>query len=114
MNIFEWIYLGLMVLLVLICILMLVKNEVTFRNHRLISNAIFLYTMDCIDKAYKEARETGKDYDECCKCEVDYDDMEDYNNTLYRLWDWGYTRILPPEKFEIIKPYIEQAKEECK
>lgn len=27
--------------------------------------------------------------------------------TFYRWWDWGYTRILPKDKFEIIKPYLE-------
>ena len=37
---------------------------------------------------------------------VSYDDMESDNKTLLRLWDWGYTRILPPEKFELIKPFI--------
>lgn len=41
------------------------------------------------------------------KNDVDYDDMENYVVTLWRLWDWGYTRILPKDKFEIIKPYIE-------
>lgn len=37
---------------------------------------------------------------------VSLNDMEDYDSTFYRWWDWGYTRILPPEKFEIIKPWI--------
>ena len=50
-----------------------------------------------------------------CKCirygfepNVDYDDMEDYDSTLFRFWDWGYTNILPKEKFEIIKPFIKE------
>lgn len=37
---------------------------------------------------------------------VSLNDMEDYDSTFYRWWDWGYTRILPPEKFKIIKPWI--------
>jgi hypothetical protein len=39
---------------------------------------------------------------------VDYNDEESYEKTLFRLWDWGYTRILPKDKFEIIKPYIDR------
>lgn len=38
--------------------------------------------------------------------EVHYYDMESYTATSMRIWDWGHTRILPKEKFEIIKPYI--------
>ena len=38
--------------------------------------------------------------------EVDYRDEESYERTLYRLYDWGYTRILPADKMELIKPFI--------
>ena len=41
------------------------------------------------------------------KYEVDYSDMRSYKGIYVRFWDWGYTNILPPEKFVIIKPYIE-------
>ena len=34
--------------------------------------------------------------------------MEDFDKTLFRLWDWGYKNILPKEDFELIKPYIEE------
>lgn len=34
--------------------------------------------------------------------------MESFVRTLFRLWDWGYTRILPEEYFELIKPYFEE------
>ena len=37
---------------------------------------------------------------------VTYADMESYFKTVYRFWDWGYTRILPPDKFEKIQPYL--------
>jgi hypothetical protein len=33
--------------------------------------------------------------------------MESYNKTLYRLWDWGYKRIVPKEIYDRIKDYIE-------
>ena len=39
-------------------------------------------------------------------CQVEYRHMESYHMTILRIWDWGCTRILPKEKFEIIKPYM--------
>lgn len=87
-EIFLWIFLGLMIVI-------LIKNQVTFSMHMKISKAIYDHHMECIDK-----------YDFDALCAVDYEDEEAYEATLFRLWDWGYKRILPPEKFEIIKPYI--------
>lgn len=34
--------------------------------------------------------------------------MEQYEVTLFRLWDWGCTRIVPKDVYEVIKPYIGQ------
>lgn len=39
---------------------------------------------------------------------VDFSDMEDYDKTCRRWWDWSYKRILPKEKFELIKPYLKK------
>lgn len=83
------------------CIFMIIKNENAYQQHMLITYAIGLYQLDKIDK---------REYD----YEVDFHDEEPYDKTLWRLWDWGYTRILPPEKFEIIKPYIAKVKGEKK
>lgn len=33
--------------------------------------------------------------------------MEDFDSTIYRLWDWGYKNILPNEYFELIESYIQ-------
>ena len=33
-------------------------------------------------------------------------DLEEFDETLKRWWDWGCKRILPSDKFEIIKPYL--------
>ena len=85
--------------MVIICLLVFcvsiyftVKNEVTYKHHDKLDKAIYKYKMECICNRTKFV--------------VDHDDMEDYNRTLYRFWDWRYTRILPKEKFEIIKSYI--------
>lgn len=86
------ILINILVVMLLLCIVMMIKNEVTYHHHMRILKAIKEYQNMC--------REYGKISD------VDYDDMENYECTLFRLWDWGYTRILPKDKFEIIKPYI--------
>lgn len=38
-------------------------------------------------------------------CEL-FDEMEPYKSTLFRWWDWGHKRIVPPDMYELIKPYI--------
>ena len=81
-----------LVSMLLLAIIVLIKNEVTYCQQMRLAKAIKEYQNMC--------REYGKISD------VDYDDMENYECTLFRLWDWGYTRILPKDKLEIIKPYI--------
>lgn len=77
-----------------LCLVMIVRNEVTYHNRELISNAIFKYHCDCFEKHRPIL--------------VTYLDRENYNATLFRIWDFGYTRILPKEKFEIIREFIEE------
>ena len=68
------------------------KNENAFKMHKTIDDAILLYKKHCIYRHKKPA--------------VDHDDVEHYFKTAFRIWDWGYTKLLPKEKLEIIKPYI--------
>lgn len=70
------------------------KNDRTLKMHNLILRAINEYHTDCIKK-----RTTF---------EVDYDDIEDFNKTLKRWWDWGYKRILTKDKLEIIRKFIDE------
>lgn len=76
-------------------IFLVAKNENTYQKQMIVSYAIYLYRLDMLHHDSEH--------------EVDFDDIESYMATFTRLWDWGYTRILPPEKYEIIKPYIEEA-----
>lgn len=85
-----------MIIVLILGGLALLKNEVTFNAHMRIANAIYLYSIDCM--------RSGK------VVLVDYRDMETYDQTFLRLWDWGYTRILSPAKFQIIKPYIKKGR----
>lgn len=81
-------------LFVAYCVFRIVKCDVTRRNHDVIIDAIYEYTSDALTNQYE--------------IKVGYGDMESFEETDNRLWDWGYTRILPPEKFELIKPYIKK------
>ena len=72
----------------------LLKNYVTYRNRAIIIYAICLYSWN----------------NNLVVTDI-YDDMESYDQTLFRLWDFGYKRILPTEQFEKIKPYIRNYRE---
>lgn len=37
---------------------------------------------------------------------IDTNQMEDYNKTLFRLWDWSYKRIVNKYVYDEIKEYI--------
>ena len=71
----------------LVCIFMMRKNLNTFKNFMLILNAISAYQRKCVFNHEEYA--------------VGFNDMRDYDKVFNRIWDWGYTRILPKEKFEI-------------
>lgn len=92
MEILKFIFLSALVCFAMFLLVMLVKNEVTYRQQIRICDAIYRYSMVCARSGVKR--------------EVEFEDIEPYNSTLFRLWDWGYTRILPPDKFEIIKDYV--------
>ena len=81
-----------MLILMALCIVKLIKNEVIYRQRKKILKAIKEYENMC----YKHGEISN----------VDCENIENYDSTLFRIWDWGYTRILPKDKFEIIKPYI--------
>lgn len=86
------IVINILVVMLLLCIVMMIKNEVTYHHRMRILKAIEEYENMCFD--YERMND------------VNCDDMENYVLTFLRIWDWGYTRILPKDKFEIIKPYI--------
>lgn len=80
----------------LLLVVISIKNAVTYINRRKIDRAIFYHHLHIL--LFVKPGNTEWD--------VDYSDVEPYTKTLWRLWDWGYTRILPKEKFEIVKPFM--------
>ena len=81
--------------ILIFCLIATIKNTNTFNCHEKIGKAIYKYKTRCIEECAWDDLHS-----------IEYKDMEDYNKTFWRLWDWGYTRILSKDKFEIIKPYI--------
>jgi hypothetical protein len=75
--------------LIALCVFFAVKTSNTYNNTITIINAIHAYRLEYLWNA-----------------QVDYKDMESFERTLFRFWDWGYKRILPKAQFELIKPYI--------
>ena len=69
------------------------KDGNTARNRRRVYDAICLYQ--------DASRSQG-----IFKVKVKCSDMEPVEETVKRWWDWGRKRILPADKFEIIKPYL--------
>lgn len=80
----------------LFSVILLVKNEVTFKNHERIIDAIDAFAEE--NDAYRIAL-------------VLMHSMEDYYKTLWRWWDWGCTRILKKEDYELIRPYLRKGKQ---
>ena len=76
------------------------KSNAALKAHTIIIDAIYKYQADRIENEHLCGTPVID--------EVDYCDMESYEKTLNRFYDWGYTRILPKDKFEIIKPFIEK------
>ena len=71
------------------------KNELTYKNRIKISNAIYKYNIDMIaQNKYGNI--------------LSYNCLESYDETLHRLWDFGYENIVPKDIYELIKDYIEE------
>ena len=72
--------------------IIILKIIITGVNHWVITDAIRDYQMECIM--------SEREYF------VDYEDKEDFEETMFRWWDWTHHRILPEEKYNLLMPYI--------
>ena len=95
MDIIDYILISLLALCAIAMLILLIlgfKNNNAFKQTQIIINAIYNYHLSCISNRSESL--------------VEYEDMKPYDNVWLNLFDWGYTNILPKEKFEIIKPFI--------
>lgn len=95
MSNFEYIVLGIGLFVITFCAMMCFKNEITFANIMIISDAIYAYNLDMIEHNRIDAV-------------ISFNNIASYYTVVFRLWDWGYKHIVPPEIFEVIKPYIKK------
>ena len=70
-----------------------IKNDLTKEIHLMLLHAIHVYNIDQL--------RNGSNADL-----IDYDVLEDYDKTLWRLWDWGFKNIVPSDVLEKIEPFI--------
>ena len=97
---FEHVIISALIADVVLYAVMIIKLEVAHHWHMKILDAIHDYIMrKVMNKEYHswEALEADK--------RMMYE-IEPLQDTVYRLLDWGYKRIVPPETLEKIRPYI--------
>lgn len=87
-------YYGPTIVTLILGIFYCIRAVVTYSNREIISNAILDYHFVCLTNDI--------DYD------CDYADMEPYLLTFFRVYDFGYTNILPKDKYKIIEPYVKK------
>ena len=78
---------------------MWLKLDNATRNQLIIAAAIYLYKKDRLEQN-----------DLAHIDDVQFDDMEEFKSTVFRMTDWGLKRILPKEKYKLVKPFISRAK----
>lgn len=86
----ESIFIVLYFVLVLFFIYLILKTENTYRQRMKIIKAIFDYSQDNGFYCYIEMS----------------DKKETFNQTLWRLWDWGCKNIVDQDTYEKIKDYL--------
>lgn len=71
----------------------LIKTENALKNQNAIIDALYAHNIAAVRRGDHDAW-------------IPWSHLESYSATMLRFWDWGYTRLLPPEDFEKVKPYI--------
>ena len=79
---------------ILFSLFMIIRNEFTYYNHQKIIDAISKYNHQQILHNHYDLK-------------LDYDtNMESYSRTIWRLWDFGCKRIVTPDIYKKIEPYL--------
>ena len=77
----------------------LIKSHNSLMQHRLLLDAVDIYLKKLINE--NDERVMNGEY----ISEV-FNSFESLWSTTSRIWDWGYTRILPKELYDEVKEYI--------
>ena len=73
-------------------VLMMIRNEIAYKQFVRLTNAVYAYINECIMQEIQPV--------------VHYSDFADYDEIASDIWDWSDKGILPPDKYEIIKPFL--------
>ena len=89
------------ILAIIICfdVILLIKNKITFKNRDIIRNAIHRYVLEQIQNGEFSSYSVINNF-------AIFSQMEPYEKTWWRLWDYGYKHIVPEDVYQKIKPYI--------
>lgn len=98
-EIMEIIIFSLLGGMIIFCIFILIRNGFVFKVQIRMSNAIHGYNCWLIEQhRFNEL--------------ISYDVIEEYDATMKRFWDWTHKRLVPPDIFELIKPWYGVKKED--
>ena len=85
-------------IMLILCGLAMLRSVVAGVNQMIVSDAIYVYQMDCIRDDKSPV--------------INHSDKESFTDTYLRLWDWGHKRILDEYDYYVIEPYIGEDVEE--
>ena len=85
-------------------IIMEIKVDNAYRNCLILVEAIHLHNMDYINSDEYNPKYLKDRL-------IEYDVSDEMTRALFRLFDWGYTNILPQDIFERIVPYLDEAEQ---
>lgn len=95
MNMIKTIFNVICLMALLFSCLYYIKNEITYKNMKIISDAIYRYNISMIkDKRYDEL--------------ISYDSIKNYEKTFLNIFDWGYKNLLPKDTYMLIEPFIKK------
>lgn len=83
------------VFILIAMIILLLKNNNTYKNHIILLNAIAEHNRVAILE------------DQCDK-RISYECIESYYKTLFNLFDWGYKNLVPRDVYKRIEPFIDK------
>lgn len=84
-----------LILLVIASFYILIKNNNTYKRHNQITMSIYYYNMDVVNNPDNRVL-------------ISYDCMENYYKTLFRVFDWGYKKIVPWYVLNRIEEYMDK------
>lgn len=88
-----------LLILWVLCIILWIKNTITYIYIHKVIDGIFEYNHKEIDRGY-------------CSGDIEsiqlisYKCLKSYDRAMFNLFNWGYTSVVPNEILEKIKPYI--------